>query len=152
MNTSSFTAFQVPAYDTMPAEGMIEWLHALPINWDGDPGGINLEIEFGSDAWSIAGPGDWLVETPKGYAIMSSERFALVWQFQDMLADIPEFSVEEAMEMIKQGDNFRHDRWVIYQHDMDDSPIVASQDVDGLIFCASGDLHTSPLGASWVPQ
>ncbi len=152
----SFTAFQIPANDTMPAEGMIEWLHLCGTNWDGDPSGINIELVYGSDEWELARPGDWIIEysSPLGveYLVVNQERFDLIWQHHNVLADIPDFTVEEAVNWLDTLVTVNHSKWYITRHEMDDSPIVASQDIDGLIFCASGELYTSPVGASWVAQ
>lgn len=57
--------FQVPAHDVMPSEEMIEWLHSIKQEWDGDESGITVLVgttEGGEQDWRIAGPGDWLIQ------------------------------------------------------------------------------------------
>lgn len=57
--------FQVPAHDEMPSDEMIEWLHSIKQEWDGDESGITVLVGMtpgGEQDWRIAGPGDWLIQ------------------------------------------------------------------------------------------
>ena len=36
--------FQIPAHDEMPSDEMIEWLHSIKQEWDGDESGITVLI------------------------------------------------------------------------------------------------------------
>lgn len=45
----------VPGHDEDPSEELIEWLHDLPIDWDGDPGGINFTNPDGVEVLVLPG-------------------------------------------------------------------------------------------------
>lgn len=55
------TFYQVPRHDTAPSEEMIEWLHQMTQEWDGDESGVTITSPSGESS-SLAGPGDAIVE------------------------------------------------------------------------------------------
>ena len=74
-------AFQVPAYDQEPLDQMVEWLHAMPEEWDGDPSGINIHIS--ENNCQLALPGDWIVQREDGkYRAVPAEFFDQLWSEQ----------------------------------------------------------------------
>jgi hypothetical protein len=66
--------FQVPTHDQMPSEEMIEWLHEMTQEWDGDESGIVIFPPVGSNGEvgeeKIAGPGDYIVSVNGTYHVL----------------------------------------------------------------------------------
>ena len=56
--------YQIPQYDEDASEEMIEWLHENAEDWDGDPFGITLYHDDGSEEFGA--PGDWVVRDENG--------------------------------------------------------------------------------------
>ena len=57
--------YQIPAHDDMPSDEMIDWLHSIKQEWNGDESGITVNQgrdEKGEEVWTIAAPGDWLIQ------------------------------------------------------------------------------------------
>lgn len=69
--------YQIPAHDDMPSDEMIEWLHGLDQEWDGDESGITVLIgeENGEQKWEIGAPGDWLIQDEAtGFVTVATEK------------------------------------------------------------------------------
>ena len=69
--------FKVPAHDEMPSEEMIEWLHEMSQEWDGDECGISIYPPLGpAGEPKLAGPGDYVVESEGVYHVVTAAEFA----------------------------------------------------------------------------
>ncbi len=58
--------YDQPGFDNAAHDAIVEWLHTMTQEWDGDPAGITIYPPLGpngevSEA-ELAGPGDWVVE------------------------------------------------------------------------------------------
>jgi len=56
--------YQIPQHDEDPTEEMIEFLNANPEEWDGDPSGILLHHDDGTQ--EFGNHGDWVVRDANG--------------------------------------------------------------------------------------
>lgn len=69
--------FQVPPHEVDPSPEMIEWLHSLKQEWDGDDSGITFWTgvnKNGEQEWVMAGPGDWLIQDEEtGFVTVATE-------------------------------------------------------------------------------
>jgi hypothetical protein len=56
--------FQIPSHEVDPSDEMIEWLHGLKQEWDGDDSGVTvcIGVQDGEQVWATGGPGDWLIQ------------------------------------------------------------------------------------------
>lgn len=76
----SVRVFKVPAYDQMPSDEMIEWLHEMSQEWDGDECGISIYPPLGSNGEvgepKLAGPGDYVVSSEGIYYVVTAAEFA----------------------------------------------------------------------------
>lgn len=74
-NDTIVTAFQIPDYDQDPPEGMVEWLHENPKEWEGDSSGILMDGCF-------YGCGDWMLRSEYGFSYwgMSRETFERLYE------------------------------------------------------------------------
>ena len=72
--------WQIPQHDQMPSEEMIEWLHQMGQEWDGDESGISIAPPLGPNGEvrdaKVGGPGDYVVENDGVYYIVTSQEFA----------------------------------------------------------------------------
>lgn len=72
--------FKVPAYDEMPSDEMIEWLHQMSQEWDGDECGLSIYPPLGPAGEvgepKLAGPGDYVVESEGVYYVVTAAEFA----------------------------------------------------------------------------
>ena len=70
------SCYLIPAHGVMPSEEMIEWLHENPLDWDGDDGGITLEVA-GKEDHELGSPGeDYVVRFEDGsYRIVKAADF-----------------------------------------------------------------------------
>ena len=56
-------AFQIPQRDEEPSEKMIEWLHKMDQEWEGDSEGIVIHTLEGD---MHGQPGDWIIKGVHG--------------------------------------------------------------------------------------
>jgi len=56
--------YQIPQHDEAPSEEMIEWLHENLEDWNGEPDGITLIHNDGTEEHGA--PGDWVVRDEHG--------------------------------------------------------------------------------------
>lgn len=69
--------FQIPAHDVVPSDEMIDWLHTLKQEWDGDESGVTvlIGVENGEQQWVIGAPGDWLIQDEAtGFVTVATEQ------------------------------------------------------------------------------
>lgn len=65
--------YQIPLHDEMPSDEMVEWLHENTEDWDGDPSGITLIHNDGTEELGL--PGDFVVRDENGrYSIEKGEQ------------------------------------------------------------------------------
>lgn len=56
------TGYRIPALGQEPSEEMIEWLHTMPNEWDGDDSGITIcSLDGNTENDKTGGPGDWVI-------------------------------------------------------------------------------------------
>jgi hypothetical protein len=72
--------WQIPQRDEMPSDEMIEWLHEMSQEWDGDESGIVIFPPLGPNGEvgesKVGGPGDYVVENNGIYGIVTASEFA----------------------------------------------------------------------------
>lgn len=84
--------YDQPGFDNAAHDEIVEWLHTMTQEWDGDPGGINIYPPLGPNGEvsepDLAGPGDWVVEENDVFRVVKAsdyDEFMKAYRFQTMV-------------------------------------------------------------------